>query len=391
MNSMVMHLYNRANLSFERGQGVWLYDTSGQAFLDTHSGLGVCGLGHAHPNITAAIKNQAEKLLHVSNGYIIPEQEKLAKRICQLVKMSEAFFCNSGAEANETALKLAHRYAYKNNIESPKIIVFERSYHGRTLGALSATGNMKIRNGFEPLFQHFVRLPFGDIDAVKNAFLEHSNIVAIHVEPILGNAGIIIPPDSFLLQLRTICDEHNCLLMFDEVQTGLARTGTLFAFEHENIIPDVLCIAKALGNGIPIGACLIEGKAKNLFEVGSHGSTFGGNPFACSVALSVLDVIEQQQVCANSKNVGHYLLNLLTETFAGRDYVKEIRGKGLMIGVEFNKPTEGLNKKAIKNNLLINLTGINTVRFLPPLILKKEEAETLAEKFTKTCDEFFNS
>lgn len=383
--------YQQLPVAFERGAGAWLYDQAGTGYLDALSGIAVCGLGHAHPVLADALSAQAGRLLHTSNLYRIPLQEQLGVRLTKLAGMDRVFFCNSGAEANEAAIKLARLYGHHQDVSRPKIIVMENAFHGRTLATLSATGNAKVQKGFTPLVQGFVRVPYGDIEAIERAAAEYSDIVAVLVEPIQGEGGIRIPPAGYLQSLRKTCDKHEWLLMLDEVQSGMARTGQWFACQHEAVVPDVMMLAKALGNGIPIGACLVSGRAGDLFQPGSHGSTFGGNPFASRAALTVIDIIEQEQLWQNAERLGNRILDGLKNKLAGQAGVHEIRGKGLMTGIELDRACQELVSMALDQRLLINVTAGNVVRLLPPLILSDDEADQIVAVVSDIVSRFLNS
>ncbi len=378
-----MQTYSRLPVSFTHGEGVWLWDSNGKRYLDALSGIAVCGLGHAHPRLTETLAKQAGRLLHTSNVYGIESQEKLGSHLRDVSGMDKVFFCNSGAEANEAAIKLARLYGHQQNFDKPKIIVMEGSFHGRTLATLSATGNTKVRAGFEPLVEGFVRVPYNDIEAVKQAFTEHQDITAILVEPILGEGGINIPDAEYLPTLRALCNEHSALLMLDEIQTGTGRTGEWFAFQHFDFYPDVMTLAKGLGNGIPIGACLAKGQAARVFAPGNHGSTFGGNPFACTAAETVLTVIEDDGLLKNAAEKGRYLLDGFKKTLGSTPNVTNIRASGLMIGIELNKPCGKLIQQALDQQLLINVTAEKVIRLLPPLILSTEQADIIIEKVSQ--------
>jgi acetylornithine/N-succinyldiaminopimelate aminotransferase len=373
--SFQMPLFSALPVAFERGEGAWLWDTQGKKYLDALAGIAVCGLGHAHPAVTAAICDQAGKLLHTSNWYQIPLQEKLAERLCKLAGMDNAFFCNSGAEANEAAIKLARLYGHQRDILTPGIIVTEGSFHGRTLATLSATGNRKIQAGFEPLVQGFYRVPYNDLAAVQQVGERNKDVVAVLVEPITGEGGISIPDAGYLKGLRKICDERGWLLMLDEIQTGMCRTGKWFACQHEDVVPDVMTLAKGLGNGVPIGACLAHGKAAQVFKPGNHGSTFSGNPLVCRVALAVIDELEKGKLARRAAGLGDRLLAGLKEALGQVAGVKEIRGRGLMLAVELDRPCKEILRLSLEQGLLINVTAENIVRLLPPLILSDEEAD----------------
>ena len=378
--SFQMPVFSALPVAFERGEGAWLWDTQGKKYLDALAGIAVCGLGHAHPAVTAAVCDQAGKLLHTSNWYQIPLQEKLAQRLCKLAGMDNAFFCNSGAEANEAAIKLARLYGHQRDILTPGIIVTEGSFHGRTLATLSATGNRKIQAGFEPLVQGFYRVPYNDLAAVQQVGERNKDVVAVLVEPITGEGGISIPDPGYLKGLRRICNERGWLLMLDEIQTGMCRTGKWFACQHEDVIPDVMTLAKGLGNGVPIGACLAHDKAAQVFKPGSHGSTFSGNPLVCRAALAVIDELEKGKLAQRAARLGDRLLAKLKETFGQVAGVKDVRGRGLMLAVELDRPCKELLQLSLEQGLLINVTVENVVRLLPPLILSDDEADLLVHK-----------
>ena len=377
--SHVMNTYARLPVGFTKGSGTFLEDTDGNRYLDALTGIAVVGLGHAHPAVANALAEQAASLTHTSNLYEIPLQTKLAHKLCEISGMDNAFFANSGAEANEAAIKLARIKGNQEGINKPEIIVMDDSFHGRTMATLTATGNRKVHAGFEPLLGGFVRARFNDIDAIHAIASNNPNTTAILVEPILGEAGIIIPDSDYLSKLREICDKQGWLLMLDEVQTGNGRTGTYFEFLDHDIKPDVITTAKGLGNGMPIGVCLARGEAANLFQPGNHGSTFGGNPLACAAALAVVETIEQGLLCDRAKELGNRILDNFRKQLEGNNRVKEIRGKGLMIAIELNQDAPDLVSEALKNGLLINVAQGNTIRLLPPLTMSDEEADSLSE------------
>ena len=378
-------------VAFLRGEGAWLTDTAGKKYLDALAGIAVCVLGHAHPAVTTAIRDQAGKLLHVSNWFEIPEQARLAERLCRLAGMDNAFFCNSGAEANEAAIKLARLYGHKKGVLNPGILVTEGSFHGRTLATLSATGNRKIQAGFEPLVTGFYRVPYNDLEAVRAVAEHNKDVVAVLVEPILGEGGVHIPDPGYLAGLRELCDAHGWLFMLDEIQTGLGRTGKCFAWQHENARPDVMTLAKGLGNGVPIGACLARDAAAQVLTPGSHGSTFGGNPLACRAALAVLDVLESEKLDARAALLGARLLAGLRQALAGVGGVKDIRGKGLMLAVELDRPCQELLTLALDRGLLINVTADSVVRLLPPLILSDAEAVEIVVRLVPALRAFLRA
>ncbi|MDP2430461.1 MAG: aspartate aminotransferase family protein [Pseudomonadota bacterium] len=379
-SNYLMQTYARQPVAFVRGEGAWLFDENGEKYLDALAGVAVNGLGHAHPELVRTLCEQAGRLIHTSNLYQIREQERLAERLCALSGLERAFFCNSGAEANEAALKIARLHAHNRGVENPAIVVMEKSFHGRTMATLSATGSRKVQAGFEPLVTGFVRVPFGDAEAVSALATYHKNIVAVLVEPYQGEGGVQIPQADYMAQLRRICDENAWLLMLDEVQTGIARTGTWFAFQHSDIKPDVMTLAKGLGSGFPIGACLAQGVAATTFVPGKHGSTFGGNPLACAAALTTLRVMEDDKLLENAAVIGAFIRADLTHRLGGLAGVREVRGQGLMIGIELDRPCGDLVKQALEQKMLINVTNDSVVRLLPPLILNREEAALLTEK-----------
>ncbi|WP_409525434.1 aspartate aminotransferase family protein [Nitrincola sp. MINF-07-Sa-05] len=374
----LMNTYNRLSVAFDHGKGVWIHDTDGHKYLDALSGIAVTGLGHAHPAVTQAICDQAGKLIHCSNIYTIPLQQQLAEKLTNVSGMDNVFFCNSGAEANEAAIKLARKHGHTKGIDKPAIIVMENSFHGRTLATLSATGNRSIQAGFEPLVSGFVRAPFNDLDAIEQIARHNNDVAAILVEPIQGEGGIHMSAPGYLEALRKICDDKGWLLMLDEVQTGNGRTGQYFAYQHTSIMPDVVTTAKGLGNGMPIGACLAKGAAASLFGPGNHGSTYGGNPLACAAALAVIDTIEKDSLLTHAASLGQYILDGFHIELANTPYVREIRGKGLMIGIELTEAGTELAVLAKVKGILLNITGGGKViRLLPPLIMTQAEADLM--------------
>ncbi|MAN52781.1 MULTISPECIES: aspartate aminotransferase family protein [unclassified Marinimicrobium] len=373
----LMNTYGTRTLTLVRGEGSRVWDDQGNSYIDAISGIAVCGLGHSHPAVTRALCDQAGTLLHVSNLYNIPPQRQLADLLCEQTGMERVFFSNSGAEANEAAIKLARKYGAAQGIERPAILVMENSFHGRTLATLSATGNKKAQEGFAPLVEGFIRVPYNDPEAVRAAAAQHANIVAILVEPVQGEGGVRVPALGYLNQLREICDQNQWLLMLDEIQTGNGRTGRYFAFQHNGIQPDVLTTAKGLGNGVPIGACLARGQAAEIFQPGSHGSTFGGNPLACRAGIAVVETLFNEGLIARAAQMGDWLLEQFRERLKDDAKVVDIRGKGLMIGLELDRPCAELVAQARERELLINVTAGNTLRLLPPFILTEAEAEQL--------------
>ena len=375
-----MPAYSRLPVAFARGEGAWLWDTEGRQYLDALSGVAVCALGHAHPAVARALCEQAGELIHTSNWYRIPLQEELGERLCALAGMDTAFFGNSGAEANEAAIKLARRFGHDRGVLNPAIVVTEGSFHGRTLATLSATGNRKVQAGFEPLVRGFNRAPFNDLEAVDQVGENNPDVVAVLVEPIQGESGIILPDAGYLKGLREICDRRGWLLMLDEIQTGMGRSGRWFACEHEGVRPDVITVAKALGNGVPIGACLARGEAAQVLQPGHHGSTFGGNPLACRAALAVIDTLEKERLVPRAAELGKRILDGLKAQLDGAPHIVELRGRGLLLAVELDHPCPQLAQVALEQGLLINIAGGNTVRLLPPYILSDDEADELVTR-----------
>jgi acetylornithine aminotransferase len=385
-----MNTYARLPVAFERGEGCWLWDASGKRYLDAVAGVAVCGLGHSHPKYVAALREQVGRLVHTSNLYQIALQEKLADRLAAISGMENVFFCNSGCEANEAAIKLARLYGHKKNIEAPAIVVLEQAFHGRTIATLSATGSRKVQAGFEPLLAGFVRVPFDDLDAVRRVAEGNRNVVAVLVELLQGEGGVNVCHEGYLRGLREICDAHGWLLMLDEVQSGMGRTGKWFAFQHSGVKPDVMPLAKGLGNGLPIGACLADGAAAQLFKPGNHGSTFGGNPLACAAALVTLDIIEEERLMENAVRTGDFIRGELARQIGGMKGVREIRGQGLMIGIELEYPCGELVQQALERGFLINVTVDNVIRLLPPLIFRTEEAGLLLATLVPLITQFLD-
>ncbi len=375
----LMTTYLPQPVAFTRGAGSYLWDAAGKRYLDALCGLAVTGLGHAQPDVKAAIAEQAGQLMHTSNLYQIPLQDQLARRLCATSGMDRVFFANSGAEANEAALKLARLRGNQLGFKKPTVIVTDESFHGRTMATLTATGNRKVHAGFEPLLSGFMRVPFDDVAAVEQIAAQAAEVVAVFVEPVQGEGGIKIPSDKYLAQLRRICNAHNWLLMLDEVQTGNARTGSFFAYQQSGVMPDIVTTAKGLGNGMPIGACLARGEAAKLFKPGNHGSTFAGNPMACAAAHAVLDVIERDHLAQRAKELGDQIVTGLSRALQGNNGVLEVRGKGLMIAVELHEDCPTLVARALEQGLLLNVTQGNIVRLLPPLTLSDEEAQLIID------------
>jgi acetylornithine/N-succinyldiaminopimelate aminotransferase len=390
MSEHLMNTYARLPVTFERGSGVYLWDTDGRRYLDALGGLAVSALGHAHPDVTAAICTQAGLLMHSSNLYQVQHQQALGRRLCQLSGMDKVFFCNSGAEANEAAIKIARRYASDRKITQPKIIVMEGGFHGRTLATLSATANPKAQQGFGPLVEGFVRVPYNNVPAIE-ALVGDKSIVAVLVEPVQGEGGINIPAPDYLPALRKLCDRNGWLLMLDEIQSGTGRSGRWFAFQHAAILPDVVTNAKALGNGMPIGACLARGAAAAVLQPGSHASTFGGNPLATRAALAVLDVIERDGLLLRVATLGQRMLAGLQQKLGRTAGISEIRGLGLLIGIELDRDCGDLTRLALAEGLLLNVTANRVVRLLPPYILTDAEADTIVESVGALIQRFLGN
>lgn len=388
----IMPTYGRLDVAFTEGKGAWLTDTEGKKYLDALSGVSVCNLGHTHPEVTRVICEQAATLVHTSNIYQIPLQNQLAEKLTQLSGMEQVFFGNSGAEANEAAIKIARKYGHSQGVDKPVIIVMEGSFHGRTMATLTATGNAKVQAGFEPLVPGFVRVPYNDLDALKMAVGHWPEAVAVLLEPVQGEGGVKIPDADYLASVRNLCNQRKLLMMLDEVQTGMGRTGTWFAFQHnEGAKPDVMTLAKALGNGLPIGACLVAGPAVGVFQVGNHGSTFGGNPLACRAALAVVDTIENEHLLDNVNNLSVQMLAGFKAKLDGVDGVKAIRAAGFMFGIELAIPCADLVKQALAKGLLINVTADKVIRLLPPLVINADEANQIVAMVSDLVINFLSS
>ena len=387
----LMNTYARLPVAFSHGEGNRIYDTDGKCYLDALSGIAVNTLGHNHPKLVNAIASQAARVLHTSNLYRIPLQEELADRLAGLSCMEEVFFCNSGCEANEAAIKLARFFGHQKGVDAPVIIVMEKAFHGRTLATLSATGNRKAQAGFEPLVSGFVRVPYNDLDAIRAAAELNPNVVAVLLEMVQGEGGIHVADPEFQRGLRSLCDEKDWLLMCDEVQCGMGRTGTWFGFQHAGILPDVATLAKGLGSGVPIGACMTAGKAAGLFKPGNHGSTFGGNPLACAAALTTIACIEEEKLRENAVAQGEAIRRGLSEALAGVGGLVEIRGKGLMLGIELDRPCGELVAKGLEAGLLINVTAEKVVRLLPALTFSAADTQELVQRLAALIKEFLTA
>ena len=372
-----MNTYARLPVAMERGQGCRVWDVNGQSYLDGLGGIAVNTLGHAHPELVAALQEQVGKLIHCSNYYHVPNAEKLAKKLTELSGMSNVFFCCTGLEANEAALKLARKFGHDKGITNPQIVVYEHAFHGRSIATLSATGNPKVQKGFEPLVEGFIRVPLNDIEALKKATEGNPNVVAVFFETIQGEGGIHAMRVDYLKQVRQLCDERDWLMMVDEVQCGMGRTGKWFAHQWAGIVPDVMPLAKGLGSGVPIGAVVAGPKAAHIFQPGNHGTTFGGNPLAMRAGVETVRIMEEQGLLANAAKVGAHLKAALEQRLASNSGVKEVRGQGLMIGIELTKPCGVLTERALNAGLLLSVTADSVVRLVPPLILTEAEADEI--------------
>jgi len=385
--SHVMNTYARQPVAFVRGEGVWLWDEAGKKYLDALAGIAVNTLGYNHPRLTKALSERlASGVLHTSNLWRIPTQEAAADRVAEITGLDEVFFCNSGLEANEAAIKVARKYGHERGIAEPAIVVMEKAFHGRSLATLSATGSRKVQAGFEPLVSGFVRVPLNDLDAVRQVAEHNKNVVAVFVEPIQGEGGINVSRLEYLRGLKEICDRNQWLFMSDEVQCGLGRTGKWFVYQHAGFLPDVVPLAKGLGSGVPVGACVVGGRAKGVFKPGNHGSTFGGNPLAMTAVVATIDTIKEEGLLANAARVGEVIRGGLPR----RDGVAEVRGMGLMIGVELARPCGELVRQALDAGLDINVTADNVVRMLPPLVMNEAEAREVLARLLPLLEAFLD-
>ena len=385
----LMNTYARLPVVFERGQGVWLWDEQGKQYLDGLAGIAVSGLGHAHPKLVQTLSEQAAKLIHTSNIYGVRHQETLAQMICEHSGMQEVLFCNSGAEANEAAIKLARLYGYLQDKAFIKTIVMDRAWHGRTITTLAATGSEKARKGFAPLQDEcFVRVPYNDLEAIQQAAATHPEINSVLLEVLQGEGGINVADSHYLQQLRHLCDERGWLLMLDEVQCGIGRTGKWFGYQHSGITPDVITLAKGLGSGVPIGAIAAQGRAAGVFTPGSHGTTFGGGPLVCAAGITTLKTMQEDALLQNAEAIGLYLMQAFKQAMEGSPGVVDIRGKGLMLGIELNRPCGSLVQRALEAGLLINVTRDNVIRLLPPLIMNQTEAAELVQRLAPLIRQF---
>ena len=386
--SALMATYGRLPMTVARGEGLRLWDTEGREYLDALTGIAVCALGHAHPDVAKAVAEQANTLIHSSNLYNIPNQEKLGAELCRLANMDKVFFANSGAEANEACIKIARLHGHSRGIDNPQIVVFDNAFHGRTMATLAATGNEKIKQGFGPMLDGFLRVPYDNAAAVEKLATSRQDIAAVMVEPIQGEGGVHIPSDDYLPALRKICDDNHWLLITDEIQAGMGRTGKWFAHQCSDVTPDVIAVAKALGNGMPIGACLARGEAAELMQPGSHGSTFGGNPLACSAALSVIKIMERDNLPMRAKELGDRMLEGFRAALHNQPGVADIRGRGMMMGIELDRDCATLMGTAIEQGVLLNVTAGRVVRLLPPYIMSDEDADLVVERVSNMITEF---
>ncbi len=386
--SHVMNTYARLPVAFVRGQGVWLYDAADKKYLDALAGIAVNTLGYAHPRLVRALTEQIGRVIHTSNLFQMPLQEEAADRIAAITGLDEVFFCNSGLEANEAALKVARKYGHDRGIAEPAIIVMEKAFHGRSLATLSATGSRKVQAGFEPLVQGFVRVPLNDLDAVRQVAERNKNVVAVFVEPIQGEGGINLARMEYLRGLKEICDRHEWLFMSDEVQCGLGRTGKWFVYQHAGIEPDVVPLAKGLASGVPVGACVVGRRARGVFKPGNHGSTFGGNPLAMCGVVTTLDTMKEEDLLTNAVQVGNAIRDGLAAALKGVAGVTEIRGMGMMIGVELDRPCGDIVKTALERGLVVNVTAENVIRLLPPLVMNADEGRQVVERLAPIVREF---
>lgn len=380
--------YNPLPIALTHGKGIWVYDEEGNEYLDSFAGIAVTGLGHAHLDVVRTIQHQAAKIIHSSNAVCVPEQDALAERLTKMSGLTQAFFANSGAEANEAAFKLARLFGHRKGIETPTIIVMEQAFHGRTLAGLTASGSRKVQAGYEPFVPGFIRAPFNDLEAILKIAAHREDVVGVMLEPIQGEGGVIPADETYVRELAELCRRQDWLLIVDEIQTGNGRTGTYFAYTQFGVQPDIVTLAKGLANGVPIGACLIGERAANLFKPGNHGSTFGGNPLACATALTVLDVIDRDGLCEHARRLGIKLKTSITEALSAYSAVRAIRGKGLMLGIEFDRPLDGLKSIALKQGLLLNVTAEKVVRLLPALVMTEAECEEMVKRLVESIDVF---
>jgi acetylornithine/N-succinyldiaminopimelate aminotransferase len=389
--SHVMNTYARQPVAFVRGEGVWLWDEAGKKYLDALAGIAVNTLGHAHPKLMRALHEQIGRVMHTSNLFRIPAQEAAAERLAEITGLEEVFFCNSGCEANEAAIKIARKYGHEKGVNEPAIVVMEKSFHGRTLATLSATGSRKVHAGFEPLVSGFVRVPHNDLGAIERVAEVNKNVVAVLVEPIQGEGGINVAGMEYLRGLRALCDKQQWLLMLDEVQCGFGRTGKWFVYQHAGVLPDVLPLAKGLGSGVPVGVCVVGGRAKGVLKPGNHGSTFGGNPLACTAVSTTIDIMREERLLENAQKVGALIRDGIAAALKGTPGFAGVRGMGLIIGIEFERPCGALVGLALEAGLVINVTAENVVRVLPPLVMSVAEGRMMVERFVAVARPFLAS
>ncbi len=382
----LMNTYAPEKVSFVKGKGVWLWDEAGKKYLDTSGGIAVMALGHSHPEVIETLKSQAEKLMHVSNGSVIPQQVEFAYELAKATGMEKSFFCNCGAEATETALKIARRFAHQKGYKNPKVITMKGAFHGRTLNTLSAASNPAQVELFSPMMPGIVQCDFDNVEQLEALFKTEKEAVAVMFEPIQGEGGVQPHSLGFMKTVRALCDQYDALMMLDEVQTGFGRTGTLYAYQHEGVLPDVVASAKALGNGFPVGVCMAQGRAAEIFKVGDHGSTYGGNPLACAVGRKVLEIMNRPGFHERTQAMSKYLVDGLNKAFEGNEKVKDIRGKGLIIGVELDQPCAHLKKKSLEMGMVMNVTKGNVIRLTPPLVIEKEECDIIIETLRKLVE-----
>lgn len=386
-SSPLMNTYAQQPVAFTHGDGAWLFDSRGRRYLDCLSGIAVNTLGHNHPRLVAALREQIGKVIHVSNLFVHPLRDQLANLLIERSGMTNVFFCNSGLEANEAAIKIARKYGHDRGIALPQIVVYDKSFHGRSLATLSATGNEKVQKGFEPLVEGFVRVPLNDTAAIRRAANDHPNIVAVFVEAIQGEGGIQPAHQDYLRELRRLCDEKQWLLMIDEVQCGMGRTGRWFAHQWAGVLPDVMPLAKGLGSGVPIGAVVAHGAAAEVFQPGNHGTTFGGNPLAMRAGIATIQAMEEQDLLASAADVGGFIIDSIRQHFSGNPGLVEVRGQGLMIGIELDRGCSDLVGRALEAGLVLNVTADRVIRLLPPLIFTREHASTLLERLIPLIQE----
>jgi acetylornithine/N-succinyldiaminopimelate aminotransferase len=387
--SHLMNTYARQNVAFVRGEGVWLWDEDGRKYLDALAGIAVNTLGYGHPKLARALSARlASGVIHTSNLWRIPDQEAAADRVAEITGLDEVFFCNSGMEANECAIKIARKYGHERGIAEPAIVVMEKAFHGRSLATLSATGSRKVQAGFEPLVSGFVRVPLNDLEAVRQVAEHNKNVAAVFIEPIQGEGGINVSRLEYLRGLYELCQRKHWLFMSDEVQCGLGRTGKWFVYQHAGFLPDVVPLAKGLGSGVPVGACVVGGRARGVFKPGNHGSTFGGNPLAMTAVRTTIDTMKEEGLLANAERIGATIRSGIADAVPGGAGITEVRGMGAMIGVELDRPCGELVREALAAGLVINVTADNVIRMLPPLVMNEAEARMVVERLAPLVKRF---